>query len=29
MAAQHFDLEEFFLELTTPTTNLTTKGASR
>lgn len=29
MTTQHFDLEEFFLELTNPTTNLTTKGASR
>jgi ABC-2 type transport system ATP-binding protein len=29
MTAQHFDLEEFFLELTTPTTNPITQGASR
>jgi ABC-2 type transport system ATP-binding protein len=29
MTAKHFDLEEFFLELTTPTTNLVTQGASR
>jgi hypothetical protein len=27
MTAQHFDLEEFFLDLTTPT--LTSEGASR
>ncbi|HEY1650435.1 MAG TPA: ABC transporter ATP-binding protein [Acidimicrobiales bacterium] len=29
MTAQHFDLEEFFLDLTTPTTNPITQGASR
>ena len=29
MTSQHFDLEEFFLELTTPTLNPTTEGVSR
>ena len=29
MTAQHFDLEEFFLDLTTSTTNLSTEGASQ
>jgi ABC-2 type transport system ATP-binding protein len=29
MTTKHFDLEEFFLELTTPTTSLATQGASR
>jgi hypothetical protein len=29
MTTQHFDLEEFFLELTTPTLNPTTEGVSR
>jgi hypothetical protein len=29
MTSQHFDLEEFFLELTTPTIDSITKGASR
>jgi len=29
MTAQHFDLEEYFLELTTPTLNPTTEGVSR
>jgi ABC-2 type transport system ATP-binding protein len=29
MTSQHFDLEEFFLELTTPTTETLSKGASR
>jgi hypothetical protein len=29
MTAQHFDLEEYFLELTTPTLNPTTDGVSR
>jgi len=29
MNAQHFDLEEFFLELTTPNLNTTTEGATR
>jgi len=29
MTTQHFDLEEFFLELTTPTLNPTTEGGSR
>jgi ABC-2 type transport system ATP-binding protein len=29
MTTQHFDLEEFFLELTTPTLNPTTDGVSR
>jgi len=29
MTSQHFDLEEYFLELTTPTLNPTTEGASR
>jgi ABC-2 type transport system ATP-binding protein len=29
MTAQHFDLEEFFLDLTTPTANPITQGASR
>ena len=29
MTAQHFDLEEFFLDLTTSTTNPITQGASR
>ena len=29
MTARHFDLEEFFLDLTTSTTNLSTEGASQ
>ena len=29
MTTKHFDLEEFFLDLTTPTTNPITEGASR
>jgi hypothetical protein len=29
MTSKHFDLEEYFLELTTPTTDLITNGASR
>ena len=29
MTAQHFDLEEFFLDLTTSNTNLSTEGASQ
>jgi ABC-2 type transport system ATP-binding protein len=29
MTSQHFDLEEYFLELTTPTLSPTTEGASR
>jgi ABC-2 type transport system ATP-binding protein len=29
MTSKHFDLEEYFLELTTPTTHLITKGAVR
>jgi ABC-2 type transport system ATP-binding protein len=29
MTAQHFDLEEFFLDLTSPTTHPTTQGAPR
>jgi hypothetical protein len=29
MTSKHFDLEEYFLELTNPTTDPTTKGALR